>query len=82
MKHADRASLTPIPHLWPDDAVPLNVNGYWYAAAYATAGGGHWARTVHFYTAEAFMGRTWCRFDMSTPGVHRLDKLARRRPTT
>jgi hypothetical protein len=81
VKHADRASLTVIPHEWPEDAVPFNINGYWYTAAYTTQDGiSDRARTVHFYTAEDFMGRTWCRFDELTPEVRRLDEQARRRP--
>ncbi|MGW1107934.1 hypothetical protein [Streptomyces sp. NPDC002540] len=78
VKHADRPSLTPIPHDWPKDAVSFNINGYWYAAAYTTAGGSDRARTVHFYTAESFMGRAWCRLDEPTPEVRRLDEQARR----
>jgi hypothetical protein len=80
VKHADRASLTLIPHDWPEDAVPFNINGYWYAAAYTTAGGSDQARTVHFYTAEDFMGRTRCYFHESSPEVRRLDEQGRRRP--
>ncbi|WP_455357182.1 hypothetical protein [Streptomyces sp. SYSU K217416] len=80
VKHADRASLTLMPHDWPEDAVPLNINGYWYAAAYTTAGGSDRARTVHFYTANDVMGRTWCHFREPVPDIRRLDERARRRP--
>ncbi|MET7686340.1 hypothetical protein [Streptomyces sp. NPDC005423] len=80
VKHAARGELTPIPHEWPSDAVPFNINGYWYAAAYTTAGGSDRARTVHFYAAEDYMGRTWCRFENLTPDVRRLDEQGRRRP--
>ncbi|GGN96444.1 hypothetical protein GCM10011579_097930 [Streptomyces albiflavescens] len=78
--HADRASLTPIAHVWPEDAVQFNINGYWYSAAYTTAGGSDRARTVHFYTAEEFIGRTWCHFRVPAPDVRRLDEQGRRRP--
>jgi hypothetical protein len=80
LHHARRAHLTPIPREWPEDAVPFNINGYWYAAAYTTAGGSGRARTVHFYTAEDFMGRTWCHFREPAPDIRRLDELGRRRP--
>ncbi|MFC8520494.1 hypothetical protein [Streptomyces sp. NPDC057257] len=80
VKHAARWEVTPVPHEWPKDAVPFNINGYWYAAAYTTAGGSDRARMVHFYTAEDLMGRTWCRFREPAPDIRRLDELGRRRP--
>ncbi|MFE5082825.1 hypothetical protein [Streptomyces mirabilis] len=80
LHHARRAHPTPIPHEWPEDAVPVNVNGYWYAAAYTSPGGSDRARTVHFYTAEDFMGRTWCHIREPAPDVRRLDEQGRRRP--
>ncbi|MFE9604556.1 hypothetical protein [Streptomyces hokutonensis] len=80
VRHADRASLSLIPHEWPEDTVPFSINGYWYAAAYATAGGSERTRTVHFYTAHDVMGRTWCHFPEITPEIRRLDEQGRRRP--
>ncbi|MFE0678680.1 hypothetical protein [Streptomyces sp. NPDC058867] len=80
VKHAARTALTPLPHQWPADAVAFNINGYWYAAAYTTAGGSNLARTVHFYTAENLMGRTWCHLRELSPDVRRLDEQGRHHP--
>ncbi|MEV0186784.1 hypothetical protein AB0I54_47580 [Streptomyces sp. NPDC050625] len=78
LHHAHRVHLTPIPHEWPEDAVPVNINDYRYAAAYTTPGGSHRDRTVHYYTAQDFMGRTWCHFREPAPDIRRLDQLGRR----
>ncbi|MGW1562760.1 hypothetical protein ACWCQ1_40610 [Streptomyces sp. NPDC002144] len=79
VKHVARAQLKVLAWDWPEDAVEFNINGYWFAAAYTAPGGSSRARTVHFYTAGALMGRTWCHFREVTPEVRRLDEQARRR---
>ncbi|RRR65007.1 hypothetical protein [Streptomyces sp. RP5T] len=81
VKHVAREELKVLPWHRPEDAVEFNINGYWYAAAYTAPGGSNRARTVHFYTAGAFMGRTWCHFRELTREVRRLDQQGHRRPT-
>ncbi|MBO8189219.1 hypothetical protein [Streptomyces spirodelae] len=80
LAHVRAASITPLPHTWPQDAVAITIGGYHYRASHTEYGGSSGARVVHFHTADGGTGRTFCRLpDGPTPPIRLLDAAARRR---
>jgi len=80
LAHVRAASITPLPHTWPQDAVAITIGGYHYRASHTEPGGSPGARVVHFHTADGGTGKTWCHFrNGGTPQIRLLDAHAKRR---
>ncbi|WP_432070871.1 hypothetical protein [Streptomyces sp. AA1529] len=83
LAHVRAASITPLPHTWPQDAVEITIGGYHYRASHTEYGGSPGARVVHFHTADGGTGATFCRLpDGATPPIRLLDAAARRQAGT
>lgn len=74
--HVRPTSITPHPHRWPSDAMPMRIGPYTYMASHATPGGSQYSRTVHFHTADG-LGRTWARVNPNDDTIRQLDRQGR-----
>ncbi|MFI1408834.1 hypothetical protein ACH4Y0_02675 [Streptomyces sp. NPDC020707] len=52
LDHVRETSISPAPHDWPADGIPMKFGSHWYMGAYTSDGGSGRARTLHFHTAS------------------------------